>query len=108
MRATIVPIPARRGCYSVSTGGGTYECNASGRGTCSCPSYLYRHAEAGTPCKHLIALSEYLEAQRACPACHGYGVVGVRERYAGEAPPCIACNGTGLRNREAELKELFR
>jgi len=106
----IVPIPARAGVYSVSTGGGTYQCDANA-GTCTCPAFIYRYAEKHESCKHLRALAEKLEEERACPLCHGYGKIALRNRYAGEAPDCVLCSGSGLKQpglSQDDLREIFK
>lgn len=41
-----------------SPAGASYEVRfeADGVGTCTCPSFVHRHAPAGTACKHIAAL----------------------------------------------------
>jgi hypothetical protein len=49
-----------------STGTGTYivRVNAEGEGSCTCKDWQYRHAENGTPCKHMKAVLGHLPTQR--------------------------------------------
>lgn len=114
---TIVPIPNQPGCYSVSTGGGCYQCSADA-GTCTCRDFLYRRAERHEQCKHLAALAQHLEEERSCPACQGFGRIFPRLVYVDQngqrdtTPlPCRVCNATGLRDgplSETELRRIFR
>lgn len=103
----ISPISHRPGRYIVCLGGGTYEVDAE-HGTCTCPSFHFRQN-----CKHVDAVAEELEAERACAYCHGYGQVFLRVRYADDEPiTCVHCSGTGLREApaerdDAELKRMF-
>lgn len=93
--------------YSVSLGGGTYTVSADG--VCGCKGFFYRGR-----CRHVDALREHLEQERACPHCKGAGYLRMRSSYESNrvALPCIHCSGSGLRQAEAlppdaELRHLF-
>lgn len=101
---TIIHIAGQR--YSVSLGGGTYTVTADG--LCQCKGFMYRGK-----CRHIDALRERLEQERACGVCHGLGFIQLRERYADARPiECVACDGTGLREgaalpSQAALRAMF-
>lgn len=116
----IVRMP--NGLYSICTGGGTYAVDAES-GSCTCPSYQFRHAKDHSLCKHGRALQEHLTGERACPGCKGEGAlrppgIGIYATREGErdtaALPCLVCDGSGLRRagetreeRERRLKAVF-
>lgn len=87
-----------------SQSGRTYFLNAD-KPSCTCPHFTYRCLEERKLCKHLQLLAEVLEAQRACPVCHGRAFIWPSFPHADEPGkglsldpiPCGMCEGTGTR-----------
>lgn len=66
----VFPISGREGCFVVKNGDGTQfygVCVREGRESCSCPDYEQRQRGAGLPCKHLMAVELFIEAQGTTP-----------------------------------------
>lgn len=57
-RAYRLKVERVRAVLEAEDTGAAYEVaiEPDGTGSCTCPSYLHRHAQDGTDCKHLAAL----------------------------------------------------